>query len=459
MPVGDHHGRLQLLLAALLLDEREAGLHRLLGGVLGDGIQAGEDLEAGLLEQIRAEAVLDLPLEQPHEGRGTAIAHLAPGDDAKGLLAGQLILGLSQAAVLHQQFQHQIPARLGPLGEAPGIVIGGPLHHAHQQGHLIDVQLVDRDAEVEVGGEPEAIDPLREVLPQIDLVEVGLQDLVLAVAVVDQHRHIGFLRLAPQAALPGQEEVLGELLGEGTAPLYGTTRQQVGYHGAHDGHRRDAAVLVEVPIFGGQQGHQQAVRHLGDAHQQAILPILGVEAVQQHRVHLGITELTLVLQGLDPLQPRTIEGEAQATGAVCAVMEFERTAHQLDAIAVDRILSRGVGLTHLLVAQHVELAQHLGLGETLAGVELQWTAVDHHGQLPLLPVEALAHLGIEVDTKHHHEGRHHQGELEAKPEQGAPDGALGSCLLGRALASLGCHNSSLLSFLLVMSHSRTSDRA
>ncbi len=166
MPVGDHHGRLQLLLAAQLLDLGQTRLHRLLGGVLGDGIQTGEDLEAGLLEQIRTEAALDLPFEQAHEGRGAAIAHLAAGDDAKRLLAGELILGRLQAAVIHQQLEHQITTRLGPLREAPGIVIGGPLHHTHQQGHLIDVQLVDRNAEVEVGGEPEAIDPWEKFCPR-----------------------------------------------------------------------------------------------------------------------------------------------------------------------------------------------------------------------------------------------------------------------------------------------------
>ena len=82
MPVGDHHGRLQLLLAAQFLDIGEARFDRPLGRVLGDGVEAGEDLEARLLEQIGAEAALDLPLEQPHKGRGATIAHLAAGDDA-----------------------------------------------------------------------------------------------------------------------------------------------------------------------------------------------------------------------------------------------------------------------------------------------------------------------------------------------------------------------------------------
>ena len=223
--------------------------------VLGDGVEAGEDLEAGLLEQISAEAALDLSLEQSHKGRGTAITHLATGDDAEGLTAGQFILGLGQAAVIHQQLQHQITAGLGPLREAPWVVIGGAFYQTDQQGDLIDIQLVDRNAEVEVGGEAETVDPLREVLPQIDLVEVGLEDLVLAVAIVDQHSHIGFLQFSPQAALTGQEEVFGQLLGEGTAPLHGATSDQVGKHGAHDGHRRDAAMLVEVAIFGGEQGH------------------------------------------------------------------------------------------------------------------------------------------------------------------------------------------------------------
>ncbi len=118
------------------------------------------------MSRIGAEAALDLSLEQSHKGRGAAIAHLAAGDDAEGLAAGQFILGLGQAAVIHQQLQHQITAGLGPLREAPWVVIGGAFHQTDQQGHLIDIQLVDRNAEVEVGGKPEAVDPLREVLPR-----------------------------------------------------------------------------------------------------------------------------------------------------------------------------------------------------------------------------------------------------------------------------------------------------
>ena len=59
------------------------------------------------------------------------------------------------------------------------------------------------------------------ILPQEDRIEVGFEDLVLAVLAFKLHGQIRFLYLALVAHLIGQNRVLDELLGNGGASLLG----------------------------------------------------------------------------------------------------------------------------------------------------------------------------------------------------------------------------------------------
>ena len=108
------------------------------------------------------------------------------------------------------------------------------------------------------------------VLPQIDVVEVGLEDVVLADGVFQPVGQDGFLHLAGVAAFRTQQELFDDLLGDGAAALLaaaGGFVAQVVDEGAHDGHGIDTMMLVEGIVFRSQEGHGQPGRHLleGDA--------------------------------------------------------------------------------------------------------------------------------------------------------------------------------------------------
>ena len=106
---------------------------------------------------------------------------------------------------------------------------------------------------------------------EIDAVEIELEDLRFAEFVFEPERQHHFLRLARDRALLGQEQILGELLGDGRAALRGAAAQHVGDQRAHDSERVDAVMRVEAAILDGDEGlrhvvGQLAQRHRGAAH-------------------------------------------------------------------------------------------------------------------------------------------------------------------------------------------------
>ena len=96
-------------------------------------------------------------------------------------------------------------------------------------------------------------------MPRIDLVEVELEDLVLGVGALDADGEDRLLELALERALARQQEVLGDLLGDGRGALGAPVAAlDLGFdeleHGARDALEVEAAVLVEALVLGRQEG-------------------------------------------------------------------------------------------------------------------------------------------------------------------------------------------------------------
>ena len=147
-----------------------------------------------------------------------------------------------------------------------GIVTAGGLGQTGDDGALGQGDVGSVLAEIGTGRGFHAVG----VLSQIDIVEVGLEDVVLADGVLQPVGQDGFLHLSGIAAFRTQQELLDDLLGDGAAALLaaaGGLVAQVVDEGTHDGHGIDAMMLVEGIVFRSQEGHGQPGRHLleGDA--------------------------------------------------------------------------------------------------------------------------------------------------------------------------------------------------
>src|SRR5207302_7636388 len=97
---------------------------------------------------------------------------------------------------------------------------------------------------------------------EIDPVQIDFEDLVLSEAALEPQSQQRLARLASEAALRGQEQHLGELLGDGAAALDDMPGAQIAKRGANQANRVDAEMAVETAVLGSDHRFRQKRRHL-----------------------------------------------------------------------------------------------------------------------------------------------------------------------------------------------------
>ncbi len=166
--------------------------------------------------------------------------------------------GLGDVAGFGHCHQHGLGAALGAVRVAARREPRRRLDETRKHGGLGDLHLAGGLAEIALRRGIDAVGAGAE----IDAVEIKLEDLVLAEFPLQPDRQHHFLQLAPDRALLGQEQVLGELLGEGRAALRDAAMQHVGGHGAHEPDRIDAEMAVEAAVLDGDEGTRQIGRQV-----------------------------------------------------------------------------------------------------------------------------------------------------------------------------------------------------
>ena len=217
--VGHDHRRFDLVRPFAPGQALERLAHRGFGLHLQDRVEAGKDTQAFLGQVFIAVVLAQLPLDQVEEGRERAVGQAATFGHAQRHLLRCIDLLLAGHALFGHQVEHQVAAGQGTFRVTPRVVVGRALDHAHQQGDLVQLQLRQRLAEEELAGQAEAVHGTLAVLPDKDLVEVGLENFALVVMQFKQHRHHRLGHFAAEAALAAEVEVLHQLLGQGTATL------------------------------------------------------------------------------------------------------------------------------------------------------------------------------------------------------------------------------------------------
>ena len=101
-------------------------------------------------------------------------------------------------------------------------------------------------------------------LAQVNLVDIKLQNFVFAQAVFNFVGQQHFIQFAGPGFVSGQEEIAGDLHGNGAGALCAPARGDVGHQGPCNAHEVDAAVLVEPIVLGRQNGLLHHQGHLGN---------------------------------------------------------------------------------------------------------------------------------------------------------------------------------------------------
>ena len=282
--------------ARAVLALREQRIH--LRETLAHGI-LGEPLQVQVERRVDVEALRGL-----HDG-GELLGQLLPdgvdevrglgleraGDDHERFLRGRLRRVLADEAGLQHLLQHDVASVPGAGRSGKGRQVVGRVDDAGDRRRLGQRQVVDVLAEEQPRALGDAMDRERATLPEIDLVEVELQDFVLRGAALEHERHELLGDLPAHRLLEGvredrrQEDVLDELLRDGAAALeVGPVPREVGDQRTGHPDRVDARVLVETPVFDGQDRVHHVPRDLLEGDLAPFSPLARHERGQQRRL-------------------------------------------------------------------------------------------------------------------------------------------------------------------------------
>ena len=199
--------------------------------------------------------------------------------------------------------------RVGDDQVQVGVIDGGVVGDADQAGALGQRQLGDVLAEILIGGRIDA----PAVLPQIDIIQVPLQGLLLGVVAVKVQRPEDLQDLPLHRHLVLLSHIFDELLGDGGAALDIAT----GEHGEHSSGGPEpvhAVVVVKPLVLDGHRRMDQVFRDIRIGHPFAVLvPVDG----QPLHVRAGV-------------RIRVIDGGGQVHGKLGQVQRRLRHDDRLD---------------------------------------------------------------------------------------------------------------------------------
>ena len=237
-------------------------------------------------------AAVELGLVDAELGHGLladVLPHVALLAAEGVLLARRLDLGhlhlvgllLGDEALVDHRLDDVLEAILVRARILGGIGGAGTLDHRGEQCGLAEVEVLRGLAEVVLAGDLDTVGAASEV----DRVEVVREDLVLALLLVDLERDEHLLDLAVEGVLVREVEVLHVLLGD-RRPAAGVLVGGHTDHGARETLERDAAVLVERGVLGGDRRLLHRLGDLTDVDGLAVLDLV----VPDRRLAVGVVD-------------------------------------------------------------------------------------------------------------------------------------------------------------------------
>ena len=223
-----------------------------------DRIAAGEEL---LLAEIARQLAADLVGEVVARRQGALIGwEIAALHGADRLGAFRLVGGGVDMAVLEHLPQHEIAPREQPVAIAHGVVIRRRLGQRRQRRRLVRGEIRKRLVEVGLRRRSDAV----RVLPEKDLVEVKLEDLLLAQRGLHAGGEDDLLDLAFRPAIAGEQEVLHHLLRDRrcTAHIPAARLHRL-HRGGADAAQVVALMGVEILVLRRDEGLLDQVRDFG----------------------------------------------------------------------------------------------------------------------------------------------------------------------------------------------------
>ena len=207
---------------------------------------------------------------------------------------GLLQLGIIEHAQLVHLTQDPVAPGHGRTGVLAGVIVVRALGQGRQEGRLGRSQFIQRLAEIVVGRSRHAKGPVSEE----DLVQIQFEDLFLRQDGFEALRQDGLAHLAADGGVAGQQDVLGNLLGDGRTAFQTAPARQVQHivgHGPAEARNIDAAMLEEMLVLGRQEGLDHDRRDFVVGHEDPALlreladqgPVPGIDPRRRRRAIVG----------------------------------------------------------------------------------------------------------------------------------------------------------------------------
>ncbi|EGF31683.1 hypothetical protein IMCC9480_3530 [Oxalobacteraceae bacterium IMCC9480] len=245
------------------------------GGFLILGAQGGDDVKTAGIDLVLVLLVQDLA---HHFGGvlGVDCIGFSGRADLDVFIHRLLILLCGDEIKLTHALQDVLLADVRPLGIDHRVIRRGGFRQPGQHGELGDAQLCQRLAEVGLRSTAETVG----ALPEVNLVQVQLEDLVFRQRALDLVGQHDFIDLAGYRLVTGQEKIAGNLHRDGRCSLRRTGAKIV-HDGTHQANKIDAAMLVETTVL----DRQHRIFHLGrDLLDRQEITMLFPELADQHVV-------------------------------------------------------------------------------------------------------------------------------------------------------------------------------
>ena len=224
------------------------------------------------------------------------------------------------------------------------------------------------------------------MLAEIDLVQIGLEDLIFRVPRVEHDGHRGLDRLAAQRALRSQIDVLDELLRERRAALHGAAA-----HGRQNRTERpldrNSRMPVEVAVLRHENGVRQRLRDFFQTDQGPIFELFAEDRAEPLRLDDEGGKRVAVLVD-DRAHDVPGEGDPRPVPAKLPPRIEEVAREKLDGVPRAPVVSRPFrGVRRLFVEEPFQLRDQAIRGSGAAGLEQGQIRVDPRGEIPVPAVE------------------------------------------------------------------------
>jgi hypothetical protein len=388
-----------------------AGIEALGSGLHGR-VERRQDDEALALEVVAGVVGRELAAHERQKRRVRRGAARVV-DEAEVLLGGPLHLVVAREAFVGHALQHEVAPRERSVRVAPRLVVGGAAHDRDEQRELVQLELGQRFAEIELAREAETVDRARAVLSQVDLVDVRVHELALRVAELERYRHECLADLARPGHLVRQEVAAHELLRQRARALADLAGRNVHEDRARDCDRVDAEVTVEAPVLDGFERLDEQRRDLVGPDDDAVLAVRWEQAADQQRVqpHDRRRPARCVAQRGDAAADERDRNELLGLGVAG---ERKAARRELDAAQTEAVRAGPREARIFAVAQAAQLRDEQLGRQRAPHVELERRRIDLRRNVPAAAFELARGRPGEVsavgDDEHERYGRQAQHE-------------------------------------------------